>query len=77
MWILKARKKGSSVIEKIELNDRVVPWLKIITASRDGDIDLVPHKHEIMDYFNTTELPGAAQVRMVLKRYEKVRLVQF
>lgn len=77
MWMIKARKKGSSVVEKIEINERVVPWLKIITTSQDNDIDLTPHKRDIIEYFDTTELPGAASVRMVLKRYDKVRLVQF
>lgn len=75
MWIINARKKGSRVIEPIEINERVVPWIKIICGSQDNKIDLMPHKDDLMDYFNTPSLPGAAQVRMILKRYEKVNLV--
>ena len=75
MWIINARKKGSRVIQPIEINERIVPWIKIICGSQDSRIDLTPHKRDLMDYFNTPDLPGAAQVRMILKRYEKVNLV--
>jgi hypothetical protein len=76
MYNLQVKKKGTSVIECIEIPQDVVKWIQLIVVSNDSRINLTKHKSEIMDYLDAYSTDGSALVRRVLKKYDKVELIR-
>ena len=73
---IQAKKKGSRIVEPIEIDQNVVKWLRLIVVSRDNRVDLTPHKQEILDYMSAYNAPGSSQIVRIMKKYDNVALVR-
>lgn len=76
MYTIQVRKKGSKVISPIEIDQSIVPIIRLLALSEEPRVNLKEHEDEIFEYLGSKTLPGSALLIRLLKQNDRVELVK-